>query len=409
MKLCIYAENYQRGGIDTFLTSLLNAWPVENDEITIFLNSENPFVFELTKRVNRPIRIITYENRMTRQTNQLVNLFSVPRSRFIRLVMNQSLECINIILFPMLVLSTYYKLKRVSIEALLVVNGGYPGGINCRAASVAGRLLLGKNGVVFSFHNYAVKSKLSRRILEAPIDFLVSRSAKTFISVSKSCLNSLNSRFFLRSCRGRKVVFNGIKDPGIPKIKGESSNKQDNQIYCVVIGTFEPRKGHDFLLDAFKYVLNSKPNVILYILGTGSVQDKERIVNRISSLGIGDNVILPGYVEEINELIRSSSAVLVPSQSYESFGITIIEAMAMGVPVVATDVGGIPEVLGSNIGGIICPRNDIKAFGLAIIKFLENREFADKVGGEGRLRFEQKFTSHEMALHYRDALKMDLN
>ena len=144
-------------------------------------------------------------------------------------------------------------------------------------------------------------------------------------------------------------------------------------------------------------------------MGTGSVQDKTRIVNRIDRLGIEGNVILRGYVEDINELTRSSSAVLVPSQSYESFGITIIEAMAMGVPVVATDVGGIPEVLGSNIGGIICPRNDIKAFALAIIKFLENREFADKVGREGRLRFEQKFTSHEMALHYRDVLKMDLN
>ena len=98
--------------------------------------------------------------------------------------------------------------------------------------------------------------------------------------------------------------------------------------------------------------------------------------------------------------------VLVPSQSYESFGITIIEAMAMKVPVVATDVGGIPEVLDSSIGGIVCPKNDATVFGLAIIQFLENKEFADKVGKEGRLRFEQKFTSYEMALHYRDVLKM---
>jgi len=409
MKLCIYSENYQRGGIDTFLTSLLNAWPVDSDEINIFMNSENFFIPELIRRVNRPLKIIKYENRVTRQTNRSVNLFSIPKARFFRLLINQFSEFINIALFPLLVLSTYFKLKRLNVDALLVVNGGYPGGFNCRAASIAGRILLSKNGVVFSFHNYAVKSKLIRRIIEAPIDFLVSRSAKTFVSVSKSCLNSMNDRYFLRSCRSRQVIFNGIKDPGISKIKSKSPNIEDNKIYCVVIGTLEPRKGHDFLLDAFKFVLDSKPDVLLYIMGTGSVQDKERIVNRINYLGIEDNVILCGFIEDINELIRNSSAVLVPSQSYESFGITIIEAMAMEVPVVATDVGGIPEVLGSNIGGIICPRNDIKAFGLAIIKFLENREFADKVGREGRLRFEQKFTSHEMALHYRDVLKMDLN
>ena len=409
MKLCIYSENYQRGGIDTFLTSLLSAWPVESDEIYIFMNSENSFIPELIRRVNRPLRIIKYKNQVTNQTNRSVNLFSIPKARFFRLLINRFSELINVALFPLLVLSTYFKLKRLNVDALLVVNGGYPGGLNCRAASIAGRILLSKNGVVFSFHNYAVKSKLIRRIIEAPIDFLVSRSAKTFVSVSKSCLDSMNNRFFLRSCRSRKVIFNGIKDPGISQIKRESSNKEESQIYCVVIGTLEPRKGHDFLLDAFKFVLNSKPDVFLYIVGTGSDQDKARIVNRIRYLGIEDNVFLRGYIEDINELIRSTSAVLVPSQSYESFGITIIEAMAMGVPVVATDVGGIPEVLGSNIGGIICPRNDTKAFGLAIIKFLENREFADKVGQEGRLRFEQKFTSREMALHYRGALKMDLN
>ena len=78
------------------------------------------------------------------------------------------------------------------------------------------------------------------------------------------------------------------------------------------------------------------------------------------------------------------------------------------MPVVATKIGGIPEVLGSNIGGIVCPSNDPRVFGLTILQFLENKEFAHKVGCEGRLRFEQKFTSNMMALNYRNVLKVEL-
>jgi len=408
MKLCIFSENYQRGGMDTFLCSLINSWPVEKDELTIFVNSENPFEPYLNGRVTRPIKIIKYENRVTRQTSRSAHQFFVSLPGFFGLMQSRILEFINIIYFPVLVLNIYKKLKAVNVDTLLVVNGGYPGGINCRASSVAGWILLKRNNVVFSFHNYAVDSRIIRKILEAPIDFLVSKSAKTFVSVSASCLNSIDNRFFLRSNRNRQVIFNGIEDPELLDIGSEGLVNEKTEDYCVVIGTLDLRKGHDFLLDAFKYVVEIKPNMILLIVGKGNAHDEKRIVTRITHLDLAENVFLLGYIEKVWELIRNSSVLLVPSQSYESFGLTIIEAMAMGVPVVATDVGGVPEVLGLNIGGIICPKNDPKVFGLSIVQFLENREYAEKVGREGRARFEEKFTSQEMAVQYRHVLQGDL-
>ena len=407
MKLCIFSENYQRGGIDTFLCALINAWPDEMDELTLFVNSENPFESYIEKRITRSVKIVRYENRITRKSNQLVVQFSNSQPKCVELLKNRVMEVISIIQFPFLVIKIYKQLKPLEINALLVVNGGYPGGINCRASAVAGRILLKKNNVVFSFHNYAVKSRLARRILEAPIDYLVSISSKIIVSVSTSCLSSLDNRYFLRSNFNRKVIFNGIEDPQSIISKNYVSNFQKNNFYCLVIGAIEPRKGHNFLLDAFTYVVKANPDVSLLIVGKGSTQNEKNISTRIRQLGLEKNVELCGYVEDVRGLIMSSSLLLVPSQSYESFGITIIEAMALKVPVVATDVGGIPEVLDSNIGGIICPRDDPKIFGLTILQFLENREFADNVAREGRLRFEEKFTSKEMATQYRDTLKLD--
>jgi glycosyltransferase involved in cell wall biosynthesis len=407
MKLCIFSENYQRGGIDTFLCALINAWPDEIDELTLFVNSENPFESQIEKRITRSAKIVRYENRITRKSSQLVMQSSNSQPKFFELLKNRVMEVTSIIQFPYLIIKIYKQLKPLDINALLVVNGGYPGGINCRASAVAGRILVKKNNVVFSFHNYAVKSRLVRRILEAPIDCLVSISSKIIVSVSTSCLSSLDNRYFLRSNPNRKVIFNGIEDPQSLVSENYVSNSQKNRIYCVVIGAIEPRKGHYFLLDAFKYVVKSNPDVILLIVGKGSTQNENNISTRIRQLGLEKNVELLGYIEDVRGLIRNSSLLLVPSQSYESFGITIVEAMALKVPVVATDVGGIPEVLDSNIGGIICPRDDPKIFGLAILQFLENREFADIVAREGRLRFEEKFTSKEMATHYRDTLKLD--
>jgi glycosyltransferase involved in cell wall biosynthesis len=408
MKLCIFTEIYQRGGIDTFIVSLVNAWPEGMDELTLFTNSENPFEPYLKERLNRQVRIIKYENRTTRQTNRLVNQFSASRPSFFQLIFNRIFEFKNVLFFPFLVYNIYKQLKQLNIERLLVVNGGYPGGINCRASSVAGWVLLNKNNVVFSFHNYSVEPKKVRRIVEAPIDFLVSRSTKTIVSVSASCLSSINNRYFLRSNPRRQVIFNGIEDPGLLNVKSEVLKNHKTEEYCVVIGSIEPRKGHDFLLDAFRYVVDSKPNVFLLIAGKGSAQEEERIAIRIKLMGLNEHVVLLGYIEDVDELIRKSSVMLVPSQSYESFGLTIIEAMARKVPVVATKIGGIPEVLGSNIGGIVCPSNDPRVYGLTILQFLEDKEFAHKVGCEGRLRFEQKFTSNMMALNYMNVLKVDL-
>jgi len=92
--------------------------------------------------------------------------------------------------------------------------------------------------------------------------------------------------------------------------------------------------------------------------------------------------------------------MLVPSQSQESFNYTIIEAMALGTPVVATDVGGIPEVIGNQESGVVCPKDDLSEFSMSIINILSDKQLAKKLTYNGRKRFENNFRSEVMSHKY---------
>ena len=92
--------------------------------------------------------------------------------------------------------------------------------------------------------------------------------------------------------------------------------------------------------------------------------------------------------------------MLVPSQSHESFGLTIIEGMAFSKPIVATNVGGIPEVLIKSEGGYVCDKDNYIEFSQKIIDILSNRLLKIEIGDKGRQYYLNNYTAQEMSLQY---------
>jgi glycosyltransferase involved in cell wall biosynthesis len=315
---------------------------------------------------------------------------------------NRLKQVFIIVRFPLLVIQFIRIFKISNFDHILIVNGGYPGGVCCQAASIAWWLNRKKKSV-FSFHNYSANSLRIRRMIESPIDILVSRSIGTLVSVSNDCLNSIYNRPFFKRIKNKRVVFNGIED------LLEHHHPNSGQIinltkpYTVMIGTFEARKGHSFLLKSFQWVADRNAEVSLHIAGKGNVDEELRIKNEVLALGLQDRVYFHGFVETVVDLIANSSALLVPSQDYESFGLTIVEAMAMGIPVVATNVGGIPEVLEDG-GGLVVSKDDTVEFGKAVLKIIEHKKEAQMIAAAGRKQFEIKFSSELMAKNYREIL-----
>lgn len=397
MKICLFTENYYRG-LDTFLINLINAWPDSNDELTIVCNGTHPGLNSIEKNATRQLNIERYFRLFTSNLAQGQNTWG--RYFFVRAFFVILFKMTQYpIILPWYIFTLINYFRKSKFDRLMVVNGGYPASLLCRSAVIAWRLAGKRPLAVLNFHNSTTKEPWYTLIFENSIDRLVIRSVSHIVSVSKSCLDSLGSRDEFIDCTKLSFIHNGIKDPLINK-KSTVIEKNSPQ-YCLMLATYETRKGHSFLLHAFKLFIKDFPNVLLHIYGHGKPHEIQRVADEVKKMDLEPNVKLHGFVSDTSELIAGASILLVPSQAYESFGLTIIEAMALSTPVIATDVGGMPEILAGSNAGYVCSREDPFEFAAAMKQIIGDTSLAHNLGQNGRKFFEQKFRASTMANQYR--------
>tara|TARA_B100001778_G_scaffold334211_1_gene344829 strand:- start:1137 stop:1790 length:654 start_codon:yes stop_codon:yes gene_type:complete len=203
-------------------------------------------------------------------------------------------------------------------------------------------------------------------------------------------------------------IYNGLNDKSKIKIKSEIRDtikiKKEDKL-LVMVGTFEERKGHEFLFKAMSYVYQRHPNVHLAIVGTGSKSETQRINQYIQKYTPKKNIHLTGFLDNAYQVIASADILVIPSQDFESFGLTALEAMFQAIPVVSTDHGGLPETIGENgIAGLYSASDDHELFSKNIIYLLDNHDISKKIGLNGKIRAEKFFSSIEMAKKYQNLL-----
>ena len=125
-----------------------------------------------------------------------------------------------------------------------------------------------------------------------------------------------------------------------------------------VPGTLRARKGHGFFFKAASQLCLEIPDIYLAISGGGDEAYREQIEKQVLELGLNRQVIFLGPLDGLEVFFRACDVVCVPSEA-ESFGRVVVEAMAIGTPVVATKVGGIPEVLEHDTNGLLVSYGDI--------------------------------------------------
>jgi len=170
-------------------------------------------------------------------------------------------------------------------------------------------------------------------------------------------------------------------------------NKTPNNILFVAqLSKGHKWKGLDYLLESIKLIKNIR-DVKLTVVGSGAHVNHYK--DKANELHIRDNVIFKGKVSD-DELVKEyqkANIFILPSYSNaESFGIVNLEAMACGVPIVASKIGGIPDVVKDSKNGLLVPPKDPKVLSDAIIKLLNDGDLAKKMGGDGRKLVEEKYT-----------------
>jgi glycosyltransferase involved in cell wall biosynthesis len=156
-----------------------------------------------------------------------------------------------------------------------------------------------------------------------------------------------------------------------------------------VVTLLRPGKGIETLVDAMPSVLAENPNARVAVAGRGP--DRESLEARARACGVGDAVQLVGETDGPMPLLAGAD-VFVSASWAESFPYNVLEAMAVGLPVVATDVGGTAEAVEDGVTGLLVPPRDPGALARAISKLLSDPASARRYGRSGRERVAKLFT-----------------
>jgi glycosyltransferase involved in cell wall biosynthesis len=163
------------------------------------------------------------------------------------------------------------------------------------------------------------------------------------------------------------------------------------------VGRLDPVKGLDVLVIAFAEVWKACPPARLLIVGEGS--DRDRLVRLAHELGCADAVRFAGHRPDVTRMLDAID-IYVNSSLFEGISLTILEAMAAGKPVIATSVGGNPEIVRDGVNGVMVPPADPHSLARAIQELCADPDRAKVFGDAGRLRVDQQFTIDRMVEDY---------
>ena len=195
-----------------------------------------------------------------------------------------------------------------------------------------------------------------------------------------------------------------IQEVGDPsKIRDEFGVSPD-EIIVGIVAALAPHKHHHNFLEAAAIVKRSIPKARFFIVGEGELQPE---LERLSkSLGLSENVIFTGFREDVLMLTKSLD-IFVLSSYLEGMGTALLDAMALARPVVATRVGGIPEIVRDGQNGLLVPSRNPAELANAIVKLGRNQLLREKMGAQGKKRARefsiQKTIEQTEAVYYRFA------
>ena len=227
------------------------------------------------------------------------------------------------------------------------------------------------------------------------LDRLVLRCfANRVIAVSQRMADVLADSAYRQSLM--TTIHNGIDLRTVAATRARADVRRELGVddHTIVIGTagrLSPVKGHDVLLRAARLVLERDRNVVFVIAGAGPLQ--QPLSDFASRLRIDSAVRMLGARHDVHDLMAAMDIFVLPSLN-EGLPMAILEAMAAGKPVIASAVGGIPEVVQPRVSGLLVPPGDARALANACLELVSNPEQLQRMGAAGRRIAHGKF-SHE--------------
>jgi glycosyltransferase involved in cell wall biosynthesis len=258
---------------------------------------------------------------------------------------------------------------------------------------------------IVATHHLWTGQNLRTRVVES-IDATALHGCDKVVAVSSPIAHSV--RRVLIPERRIEVIPNGI-DLTSFKDRDEFQNDEIRASLSIppgvpvvgAVGRLDVQKGHERLIEAARRVTDAGQDAFFVILGEGV--ERPRLEALVRDLGLLDRVLLPGYKSDIRPYLAMVDVFAMPSRR-EGTPMALLEAMAMKKPVVATAVGGVPDVLSNGVDGIMLPENG-DGLADALLTLLRDTAFARQMARAGRRRVETEFSSFRMAARYEDVYR----
>ena len=162
-------------------------------------------------------------------------------------------------------------------------------------------------------------------------------------------------------------------------------NLRGDEVVAGIVGSVDPRKGHSYLFDALPQIIEAIPNFMVVVIGPycSGFQYADRLRAKLDQQGLADHVKWLGVRSDVPALMSVFDLLAVPSVE-EPLGLVAIEAHAAGTPVVASNVGGLPEIVYDEVNGLLVPPRDTAQLAEAIIRLGTSPELRQTFGETGQ-------------------------
>ncbi len=201
-----------------------------------------------------------------------------------------------------------------------------------------------------------------------------------------------------------RVIYNGIEDVILlsPEEKRELRRKwgfSDTQVVAATVGRFDPIKNLPLFLKALALARTQIPALRGLLIGDGP--EMPALKGLCHKLGLKEAVIFTGYREDAVKLLQMADIFVLSSLS-EGTSLALLEAMACGLPLIATAVGGNPEIIADGKSGLLVPNQNLPALAAALLILAQDPVLRQRMGQKARQIFEKKFTFQKMLASYQD-------
>ena len=387
-KIIVYVENYSFGGLEKFVCDFIQ-------------NNSYGDIFLIANKNNIRLELFAKENNIP---FMFVNIYSLHLSSKFTGIFKKIFQGVDVALRYVYFLKNIDYLKSIfskfkDYEHIFIVNGGYPGAVSCLSAAIAARRVGFTNvGLSILSCPAPVYYQFPLRIIQNSIDSFISRNVTYFHVNSQAIKNDLIQLTRLNKEKIH-VVYTGVTIPeNISKSKildlSECKiTKKVDDVWFGMISVLGSTKTQNILLEAISLLVDEFPNLHCLIVGDGP--EYPNLVALVAHLKIEKNVTFCGQSSEHDQIYRFLDACVF-SSSHEGLPYAVSEAMSYALPIIASNVGGVPEQIIDGIDGYLIPKNDVISLAGKMKLLLANNDIWLELGEKARIKAIKSFSIETM-------------